>query len=152
MSSGNGESQARITDSIEGTVGATNERGLHLNGEEAWRNWSRWATRPEAVPGRGQRVRLGLDGSGFIRELQVLGERDAEALAPERAQEIRRLACLNAAAVFCAGKVLVGVDVKSTERRPGARRPARGARLPCATWTIPSRCSSVTHRRAPSSN
>jgi hypothetical protein len=25
------------------------------------------------------------------------------------------LACLNAAAIFCAGKVLVGLDVKSTD-------------------------------------
>jgi hypothetical protein len=64
MATSNGNGQGRIVEHIEGTVGATNERGLRLNEEEVWRNWSRWATRPETTPGRGQRVRLGLDDWG----------------------------------------------------------------------------------------
>jgi hypothetical protein len=79
---------SRITESIDGIVQGANERGVHLQGEDDWRTFSKWAIKPEGAPARGQRVRLGLDGSGFVRELQVLDDTGAAvAPAPAAAQD-----------------------------------------------------------------
>ena len=71
MTTPNGGNSGRIMEHIDGIVQGANERGVHLVGEQDWRNFSKWA---QAItpPIRGQRVRLGLDASGFVRELQVL--------------------------------------------------------------------------------
>jgi hypothetical protein len=82
---------------VEGRVEAANPKGLKLNGE--WLNWSQFATsRLEA--GKGQAVRLKVDGKGFIRELEHLlpeGEVDASGQGSARAT---RLAVLTTAATF----------------------------------------------------
>jgi hypothetical protein len=72
---------SRVVEHIIGVVQGANEHGVHLVDEPDWRNYSRWASKPEASPARGQHVRLGLDGSGFVRELQVL-DQPAAAAAP----------------------------------------------------------------------
>jgi hypothetical protein len=85
---------------VEGTVEAANPKGLKLNGE--WLNWSQFATsRLEA--GKGQAVRLKVDGKGFIRELEHLlpeGENDRSGQGAERDARIARLAVLKAASAF----------------------------------------------------
>lgn len=72
MTTSNGSTQGRIVEQVDGQVTASNERGVKLVGEDAYRNFSRYTAEPIAPPRRGARVRLGLDASGFIRELQVL--------------------------------------------------------------------------------
>jgi hypothetical protein len=118
MTTTNGGSQGRITQTVAGTIAAANERGVRLLGEQEWRNWSRWADKPAEAPAPGQRVRLGLDASGYIRELHPLDDAPtapASSAPTARDREIRRLACLTAAAAFCAGKCVAGIDVKSTD-------------------------------------
>lgn len=88
----------RIVETLEGVVAAVNERGLRLDGAEDWTNFSKWAENV-TPPRRGQRVRLGLDGSGFIRSVEVLGEA-SPAPAGERDRTITRLAVLKAASNF----------------------------------------------------
>jgi hypothetical protein len=115
MTTTNGGSQGRIVEHVDGIVQSFNDRGIHLSGESAWRNYSKFAS-ALPTPAQGQRVRLGLDASGFVRELQVLDE--ASAALPnsaDRDREIRRLACLKAAASFAAGKAVAGVEVSSSD-------------------------------------
>ncbi len=61
-------------------------------------------------------MRLALDSSGFIRSVEVLdhpaGSSPSASAARERSV---RQACLKAAATFCAGKAVAGVDVKSAD-------------------------------------
>jgi len=90
-------------DVIEGIVEAANDRGIKVGGE--WRNASKF--HPIDLPDRGARVRLELDNKGFIRTLQVLDAAPA-ASSSDRGREIRRMACLKAAATFAAGKCLGG--------------------------------------------
>ena len=102
----------RVVEHLDGVVQSFNERGVHLVGEDTWRNFSRYAgTLP--TPAQGQRVRLGLDGSGFVRELQVLDGPSAAAAA-EPASTSLRVAALQAAATFAAGKAL-NHDVSSAD-------------------------------------
>ena len=68
----------RIVEHLDGIVQSVNDRGVHLVGEDTWRNFSKYAG-TLATPAQGQHVRLGLDGSGFVRELQVLDPRAAAA-------------------------------------------------------------------------
>ena len=109
-------SNGRVAEYVEGLVEDVNERGLRLGGESAWRNFSRWAG-AIAAPSKGQRVRLALDDSGFVRSVKVLDHRTGSGPSPSAARErgIVRQACLKAAASFCAGKAVAGVDVKSTD-------------------------------------
>src|SRR5437899_2177750 len=72
MTTTNGGTQGRIVEHIEGVVQSPNDRGVRLIGEDDWRNWSRWADKPAELPRRGARLRLGLDASGFVRQLKVL--------------------------------------------------------------------------------
>jgi hypothetical protein len=104
----------RITAHVEGTVESANERGLRLDGESDWRNFSKWTPEPITPPRRGATVRLGLDASGFVRELQVIDEAPPSASSSDRTVEIRRLACLKAAATFCGGKAL-NTEVSSAD-------------------------------------
>jgi hypothetical protein len=90
------------SNTIEGTVEAANPKGLKLNGE--WLNWSQFATsRLEA--GKGQAVRLKVDGKGFIRELEHLGQPEPtpnlSRIYPESTPNcVARLAVLKAASHF----------------------------------------------------
>lgn len=52
---------------VEGTVSNSNDRGLVLEGESAWRNWSKFAPLPKYIPLVGEVVRLSLDKQGYIR-------------------------------------------------------------------------------------
>jgi hypothetical protein len=98
--------KSRVVDHATGVVASANARGLKLAGEQDYRNFSRYADPPIAPPARGEHVRLGLDSSGFIRELEVLGTTPAAPSPSTRDETITRLACLKAAATFCAGKAL----------------------------------------------
>lgn len=56
---------------IQGIVCGVNPKGLKLQGEESWRNYSKRATLPESLPTRGDVVVVSIDGAGFIRGLSV---------------------------------------------------------------------------------
>jgi len=105
MTTTNGGSQGRITEYVEGRIASVNDRGLRLDTETDWRNWSRWADKPAESPRRGARVRLGLDASGFVRQLEVL-DPVADQPTHDRDWQIRRMSALCSAATFCAGKAL----------------------------------------------
>jgi len=81
---------SRVVEHIVGVVQSANEHGVHLVGEDTWRNFSRYAG-TLATPAQGQRVRLGLDGSGFVRGLQVLDQPAAAAPAPVGSHDRRAL-------------------------------------------------------------
>lgn len=99
MTTTNGGSQGRITAHVEGTVESANERGLRLDSESDWRNFSKYGDHI-TPPVRGANVRLGLDASGFVRELQVLDEAPSatSANSSSRDREIRRMCAMKVAA------------------------------------------------------
>jgi hypothetical protein len=57
------------TTTVEGIVASVNDKGLKLQGDSDWINYSKFADPPIAPPCRGQHVRLTLDGDGYIRAL-----------------------------------------------------------------------------------
>ena len=79
-------SNGQVAEYVEGLVESVNERGLRLAGESAWRNFSRWAG-AIAGPSKGQRVRLALDGSGFVRSVEVLDHPARSSPAASAARE-----------------------------------------------------------------
>jgi len=95
---------------VVGRVVSVNDRGLKLDGESDWRNFSKFAIGLEA-PERGATVALTLDKAGFIRSC---GPADGSAPLPAAARPlstttdkdrtITRLAVLKAAAEFAASK------------------------------------------------
>src|SRR2546425_12217021 len=100
MTSTNGDRRP-IVEHVEGTVASANGRGVKLAGQDDYFNFSRYADPPIAAPRRGQRIRIGLDADGYIRELQILVNTSAGAApAAERDRTITRLAVLKAAANF----------------------------------------------------
>lgn len=62
---------ASATQEIQGIVCGVNAKGVKLQGEESWRNYSKWATLPDTLPARGDVVVVSVDGAGFIRGLSV---------------------------------------------------------------------------------
>ena len=97
-----------------GRVRSVNDKGLKLEGEDSWLNFSKYAVGIVA-PERGAAVALTLDTAGFIRGVESLdalpapvsGASDATALpaAPStRDRTITRLAILKAAAEFGAAR------------------------------------------------
>src|SRR5215471_16375565 len=82
------------TESVEGTVEATNAKGLKIGG--AWVNVSQF--NPVELPEAGAHVRLSVDSKGYIRTLEILNER--KNVGVERDERITRLAVLKAAANF----------------------------------------------------
>jgi hypothetical protein len=58
--------KSRIAEHVQGIVQGANDRGVHLQGEADWRNYSRWADKPAEAPARGATVRLAIDASGFV--------------------------------------------------------------------------------------
>ena len=99
MTTSNGGSQGRITAHVEGTVESANERGVRLDGESDWRNFSKWTTEPITPPRRGSNVRLALDASGFVRSIEILDAAPPTS-SPTRDRTITRLAVLKAASNF----------------------------------------------------
>jgi hypothetical protein len=116
MTTTNGTRQGCITEHVDGVVATANARGVKLVGEDEYRNFSKWVAEPIAPPSRGARVRLGLDASGFVRELQVLDQPTGAAAAPsDRERIITRLSLLRSAATFCGGYAQAREDVKSSD-------------------------------------
>jgi hypothetical protein len=110
-------SNGTVADQVEGIVEGRNERGIRVGGE--WRNLSKF--HPLDLPGQGARVRLELDGKGFIRTLQVL---DAAPVASPsmRDRTITRLSVLKTAAAFLGQMAQVHEGVKSDHVIPLAER------------------------------
>jgi len=86
------------TEQVEGTVEATNAKGLKIGG--AWVNVSQF--HPVELPEVGTHVRLEVDSRGYIKALEVLHAGNARALPGFAGQNDHdlRLAVLNAAANF----------------------------------------------------
>src|SRR5918911_269629 len=103
-------SNGHIADVVEGVVEARNDRGIKVAGD--WRNVSKF--HPVDLPPQGARVRLDLDAKGFIRSVEVL-DQAAGQNAGLRDRTSVRLAVLQAAAVFAAGKAQVTDNVSSID-------------------------------------
>jgi len=111
----------QIADVVDGVVSHVNDHGVRLAGEADWRNLSKFSKPRPVLPQVGDRVRLSLDGGGYVRAVELLGaplaipgwpappapeeepyrypERGAVAAAPpvDREQRICRQAVLNTA-------------------------------------------------------
>ena len=110
---------ANNLETVSGTVEQINNKqtGIKVGGE--WLNISQYHPLAE-LPRVGQRVQVDVERSdlgAWITRLRGLdgGQPSGSPTAPSRDREIRRLACLKAAAQFGAGKCVAGVDVKSTD-------------------------------------
>jgi len=90
----------QVADVVEGVVENANERGIKVGGE--WRTASKFY--PVDLPDRGARVRIELDGKGFIRTLRILDAAPnasvSSSMSKTRDRTITRLAVLKAAANF----------------------------------------------------
>lgn len=102
--------QTSTETTVTGTIRSVNERGLKLEGADAWLNVSKYAV-GVVLPERGTTVALTLDKAGFIRSCEVLeqhtvaGASDALPAAPStKDRTITRLAILKAAAEFAAAR------------------------------------------------
>ena len=104
---------------VTGRVASVNPKGLRLEGEDGWLNYSKWGT-IDVVPERGQTVALNLDAAGFIRSLAVLEgvSPTMRTAAPStKDRTITRLALIKAAAEFAASRPdLKSADVISIAR------------------------------------
>ena len=56
-----------------GKVAIANDRGLKLEGEESWINFSKFARPAIVAPPKGELVAIVLDKSGFARKVDVVG-------------------------------------------------------------------------------
>jgi hypothetical protein len=99
-----------VEQTVTGTIRSVNERGLKLEGGDAWLNVSKYAV-GVVLPERGTTVSLTLDKAGFIRSCEVLealpmaGASDVLSAAPStKDRTITRLAILKAAAEFAAAR------------------------------------------------
>lgn len=88
-----------------GRVASVNPKGLKLEGESDWRNFSKFAT-DLTIPERGQFVTLTLDKSGFVRSVESDGAAPTQQSQPagQKDRTITRLAVLKAAAEFAASR------------------------------------------------
>lgn len=103
---------ARFDETISGRVSTVNEKGIRLDGEDGWFNYSKFAVGIVA-PEKGQQVSVTLDKGGFVRAI-VPTDGAAATPAPSvggtspaptsKDRTITRLACLKAAAEFSASK------------------------------------------------
>jgi hypothetical protein len=101
-------SNGHVGDQVEGLVETVNDRGIKVGGE--WRNVSRF--HPVDLPDRGARVRLELDGKGFIKSPQVLDQAPS-ANSSNRDSTITRLSVLKTAANFLGAMAQVHEEVRS---------------------------------------
>lgn len=87
-----------VADIVEGVIETRNDHGIRIDG--AWHNVSKF--KPVDLPDRGARVRVDLDGKGFIRSLQVLdgAPTSTSSSSSSRDRTITRLAVLKAASNF----------------------------------------------------
>jgi hypothetical protein len=102
---------ARFDETISGRVSAVNDKGIRLDGEDGWMNYSRFAVGLVA-PSKGEVVSVTLDKAGFVRAIvptdgapTSLADRPTMGLLPHgKDRTITRLAVLKAAAAFSASK------------------------------------------------
>jgi len=87
---------------LEGVVESRNDTGIRLNGE--WINRSKF--RPVELPEVGTHVRAEVDGKGYLKSVDVLGQ-----LETHDPVATVRLAVLQAAATFAAPRA----DIKSAD-------------------------------------
>jgi hypothetical protein len=87
-----------VGDQVEGVIETRNDHGIRIDGH--WHNVSKF--KPIDLPDRGARVRVDLDGKGFIRSLQVLDGAlsSTSRSSTTRDRTITRLAVLKAASNF----------------------------------------------------
>jgi hypothetical protein len=103
-----------VADVVEGFVEAVNQAGTGVRVGGAWHSISKF--HPVPLPDQGAHVRVELDAKGFIRTLEVLDQVVAStSSAGPRDRASVRLACLQSAAIFAAGKAVAGTDVKGTD-------------------------------------
>jgi hypothetical protein len=122
MTTPNGGDRGRITEHREGVVASSNDRGVKLVGDDGYLNFSKYTTEPIAAPPRGSSVRLGLDGSGFVRDLQVLEGGAAAAPAGDRSPEIRRQVAMKCAVDLIGAFAQTHEEVKTEHVFPMYRR------------------------------
>jgi hypothetical protein len=133
-----------------------------LVGEDTYRNFSRCTAESIAPPRRGAHVRLGLDASGFIRELQVLDATPATSSTTSTTcdRSITRLAVLKAASNFVG---LWGQNREDVRSDRGRTQVARGTatrlgrdrgrlyapistRLPAFGWRLAGQPGALSNR------
>lgn len=108
-----------ITDTIDGSVARSNDKGFLLAGREGWLNRSKYADPAPLTPTEGQQVRVGLDRAGFVRTVEVLGDAPARtgepAGSPDCDTRIAREAVLNTAVALLGsgGRSVTLADVLS---------------------------------------
>src|SRR5688572_11103026 len=105
------------TTEIRGTIASVNDRGVKLEGSDAWINFSQYAKNLPAVE-RGSAVDVQVDARGFVRSI-VVHEADTRngheprestsyhndtRLLPSKDLQIIRESCLKSAAQFCASR------------------------------------------------
>lgn len=117
-------------DTITGTVSKTDHNRLSIAEQEGWLNISKFAKPTPAMPQVGERVRIGLDKSGFVRAIEPIAEAptkvapapiavrqaapavvatpaasatEVAGTAPDRDRLIVRQTCVKAAAEVAAG-------------------------------------------------
>jgi hypothetical protein len=95
-------------ETIAGRVASVNPKGIKLDGDADWLNFSKFA--PDIVPPmRGQTVSLTLDRQGFLRAVDATSDpleptSARQAPTSQRQTTITRLAVLKAAAEFAASR------------------------------------------------
>lgn len=72
-----------------GIVAVANDKGLKLDGADAWLNWSRYAD-ARCRPDKGQRVRCMVDSQGFLRSVEPVHTEPATAVTAEPAHDLTR--------------------------------------------------------------
>jgi hypothetical protein len=78
-------------DVVDGVVAKANERGVLLAGEDVWVNVSKYADPRPNLPRPGERVRLHIDGQGYIRAVDVLPVEDGADPEPDDAVPARQV-------------------------------------------------------------
>jgi hypothetical protein len=100
-----------LSSTFTGRVASVNPKGLKLDGDASWLNFSKFAVGIVA-PERGDTVSVTVDKAGFVRSvtlldgpLPVAGGSDVTRTAPtDKDRTITRLAVLKAAAEFAAAR------------------------------------------------
>jgi hypothetical protein len=75
----------RIAEQVSGVVTCANPNGFKVEGRDGWLNFSKYADTPLTPPEVGQRVQVGLDKGGFVRQV-VMSSEPIEAALPIRQQ------------------------------------------------------------------